>query len=625
MVVLGIDGLDPSLLQGLMQEGALPSFSRLAQSGGWMPLGTSIPPQSPVAWSDFITGMDPGGHGIFDFIALDRSSLLPYLSTSRVERSTRAPLRIGRLRIPLGSERVVLLREGTAFWELLEAAGVPTRIVSMPANYPPVETPGLALSGMGTPDMRGTPGTFSFYTDDPAFEPGPVSGGEIYRARVREGVVHASLEGPPNGFVEDSPPATAEFTVRVDPEHPVAEITLGDSRVLLNQGEWSAWLPVEFELLPWLASSRGMVRFYLKEAHPRFRLYASPVNLDPERPAQPISTPADYAPALANEAGRFYTQEMPEDTKALSAGVLTSQEFLGQTELVLDERRRLLASELERFLHEQHKGLFFFYVSSVDQRSHMLYREMDELHPFHAPDTPLELREAVRHTYLQMDALLATVLERIDPDTLLVVMSDHGFAPFRRQANLNRWLEVEGYLALRDPARRAQAEWLEGIDWSRTRAFAIGLNSLYLNVRGRERHGILAPAERDALAREIAAKLLEWRDGPGGPPVVTQAALREDVYRGPHVAEAPDLLVGYAPGYRASWGTTSGRIPEPLLEDNDREWSGDHCMDSRAVPGVLLVNRPLALREGGLRDLTVSILRHFDVEPAPVMRGRALF
>lgn len=624
LVVLGIDGLDPVLLRRFVDEGALPNFARLAKGGGILPLGTSIPPQSPVAWSNFITGMDPGGHGIFDFIALDRATLLPSLSTSRVERAARGPLRIGGLRIPLGSERVVLERDGTAFWEVLEAAGVPTRIVGIPANYPPVETAGLALSGMGTPDLRGTPGTFSFYTDDPEFAPGPVAGGEIYRARLQDGEFRATLEGPPNGFREGDPPATAELVVRMDPERPVAEIQVGASRAVLNQGEWSGWLPVDFELLPYLAGARGMVRFYLKQVRPRLRLYASPVNIDPESPAQPISAPRDYAPALALRAGRFYTAEIPEDTKAVTAGVLTSQEFLAQSGLVLEERRRLLASELERFLAEQRRGLFFFYVSSVDQRSHMLYREMDPA-PFHSARAPRDLAEAVRHAYLEMDALLGSVLERIDPATTLVVMSDHGFAPFRRQANLNRWLEREGYLRLRDPERRAEVEWLEGIDWSHTRAFAIGLNSLYLNVRGRERHGIVAPGERERLAREIAGKLESWRDGADGPRVVTHAAVREDVYRGPHVSDAPDLLVGYGRGYRVSWATTSGKVPEQLLEDNDRPWSGDHCMDARAVPGVLLVNRPLAARAGELRDLTVTILQHFEVAPLPEMRGTALF
>ena len=204
-------------------------------------------------------------------------------------------------------------------------------------------------------------------------------------------------------------------------------------------------------------------------------------------------------------------------------------------------------------------------------------------------------------------------------------MSDHGFSSFRRQANLNSWLEQNGYLALRDPAKRDATEWLMGIDWTKTRAFAIGLNSLYINVRGREKHGAVPRSERLALATEIAAGLHAWIDPENGEHVVTHAALREDVYHGEHVRNAPDLLVGYGRGYRASWGTTSGKVPAELLEDNDREWSGDHCMDARVVPGVLLSNRKLRSEQPHLLDLPVSILAAFGIDAPGQMKGQAVF
>ena len=625
MIVLGIDGMDPQLLREFMSEGILPNLARLAREGSFIPLGTSIPPQSPVAWSNVITGMDPGGHGIFDFIGLDRKTMFPYLSIARVEKSGREPIKLGPWLIPLGSEKTLQLRDGQAFWEILEENRVPTTMFRMPANYPPVDTPGRALSGMGTPDLRGTPGTFSFYTNDPSFDDGPVSGGVIRRIFVKNHTMRSKLEGPTNGFREESPRATAEFSVHIDPKHPVAEIRIGDERALLKVGDWSDWVKVSFELVPGLVSIDGICRFYLKELSPRFRLYVSPVNIDPEDPAQKISTPEEYARDLFEAVGPFYTQEMPEDTKALSAHVLTPSEFLAQSGLILDERRRLFRHELERFQNEQRRGLLFFYLSSVDQRSHMLYRQMDPAHPFHEPETPEDLAAAVRSSYVEMDEIVGWALEALDDRTTLVVMSDHGFAPFRRQANLNTWLETNGYLALRNPRRRAEYEWLQGIDWTRTRAFAIGLNSLYLNVRGRERNGIVAPSQRARLAREIADKLRTWRDPENGKPVVTQPVLREEIYHGSHVGEAPDILVGYARGYRASWATTSGKIPAGLITDNDREWSGDHCMDSRTVPGVLLSNRALKVKKADLKDLPVSILAEFGIEQPPQMRGRSVF
>jgi len=625
MIVLGIDGLDPILLQQYMDEGILPSFAKLATEGSFIKLGTSIPPQSPVAWSNFITGMDPGGHGIFDFVGLDRKTLGPYLSTSRVEASDREPLEVGKWRIPLGSGQTLLLRDGEAFFKVLEDHGVPTTMFRVPANYPPIETGGRALSGMGTPDMRGTSGTFMYFTDDPNVEPGSISGGEIRRVVVRKHRIRGFIEGPRNEFIDGAPRATAEFTVHVDPEHPVAEIRTGDERAVLNVGEWSDWLRVDFDLIPYLAGVRGMSRFYLKEVSPQFRLYASPVNIDPAEPAQPIATPEEYAWELEEAVGPFYTQELPEETKALSAHLLTPSEFLTQSGIVLDERRQLMRYELDHFRNQQKCGLLFFYFSSVDLRCHMLWRQMDEKHPFHDHDAPPNIADAFRTTYRELDELTGWAMREIDERTTLLVMSDHGFTSFRRQANLNTWLEQNGYLKLENPDQRDSYEWLQGIDWGNTRAFGIGLNSLYINVEGRERYGIVAPQDRQALAREIADKLASWKDPENDQLIVTQPVLREEVYHGSHVEEAPDILVGYANGYRASWGTASGEIPAGLLEDNDREWSGDHCIDSRVVPGVLLSNHELVTDGGDLKDLSVTILNHFGIEAPEQMKGRSLF
>jgi predicted AlkP superfamily phosphohydrolase/phosphomutase len=624
LVVLGVDGMDPVLLRQYMAEGIVPNLAKLAAKGGFQPLGTSLPPQSPVAWSNIITGMDPGGHGLFDFLHIDRATLDPFLSASKVEKSGLEPIPLGRWRIPLGTEKTVLLRDGKAFWEYLDAADIPVRLFQVPANYPPVPA-GAAVSGMGTPDLRGTPGTFFYYTNDTAVQSGPVSGGVIRRLLGGRGRFSGELEGPPNALVAGVPWASASFEVRIDPQEPVALVEFGSSRALLQPGEWSGWLPVSFPLVPGLVEVPGMVRVYLQRLKPQPAIYITPVNINPADAAQPISYPEEYARELAEHAGLFYTEEMPEETKALSAQLFTPQEFLRQTEIVMDERRRLFAYELERFRGSPGDRFLFFYLSTVDQRHHMMGREVDPAHPFHDPDTPPELLAAMRDLYVEVDEFVGRAMAALGDDTTLIVMSDHGFAPFRRQAHLNAWLEQRGYLALIDPAARDRHDWLGNIDWQRTRAFSIGLNSLYVNVQGRERDGIVPPAAREALAREIAAGLLGWKDPDhGDAPVVTQAAVREDVYHGAHLAEAPDVVVGYAWGYRSSWATSTGKIAAVLLEDNDEAWSGDHCMDSRSVPGVLLASRPLQPGQGELRDLPVTILGFFGLDAPPQMTGRNL-
>jgi predicted AlkP superfamily phosphohydrolase/phosphomutase len=624
MVILGVDGMDPKLLAQYMQEGVVPNLTRLASTGGFMPLQTSNPPQSPVAWSTFITGMDAGSHGIFDFLHLDRENLTPYMSTSRIQ-GTSLTLPMGRWRIPLKSPRTELMRQGTAFWELLEKNGVHTRLFQIPANYPPVKTSGDAISGMGTPDLQGTSGTFTLYTDAPEWKAGTVSGGIIERVTLRDGVAHGSITGPPNSLLKTSPNATTDVEVVVDPQNPVALVRVGDGRLLLQQGEWSEWLPVRFDLMPHISSVSGMVRFYLKQVRPHLMLYMTPVNIDPRDPAQTIAAPAQYAYDLAEDAGPFYTEEMPEDTKALRAGVLTPREFVAQTQLVLDERKRLLEAELRRFASEPERSLMFFYFSSIDQRHHMLYREADPTDPLRRADTAADLTNAMRDTYRQIDEQVGKVMSAVGENTAIVVMSDHGFTSFRRQVHLNRWLELHGYLRLTDSFNRNKYEWLQGIDWSATRAFAIGLNSLYLNVRGRESHGIVSAKQRAALAQKLAQELGTWVDEENGQKVITQVSLREQIYHGPYVEAAPDIIVGYAPGYRASWDTTTGKVPLPLIEPNVDEWSGDHCIDSRAVPGVLLSNRRLRAQSGGLADLTVSVLAYFGVAPAAGMTGKPMF
>ena len=623
MVILGVDGMDPKLLAQYMQEGVAPNLSRLASTGGFMPLQTSNPPQSPVAWSTFITGMDPGSHGIFDFLHLDRENLTPYMSTSRIQ-GTSLTLPLGRWRIPLKSPHTELLRQGTAFWELLERNGVHTRLFQIPANYPPVETAGQAISGMGTPDLQGTSGTFTLYTNAPEWKAGTVSGGIIERVKLSDGVGHSRITGPPNALLKTSPNVTTDLEVVVDPQNPVALVRVRDGRLLLQEGEWSDWLPVKFDLMRHVSSVSGMVRFYLKQVRPHLMLYMTPVNIDPRDPAQAIAAPAKYAYELAEEAGPFYTEEMPEDTKALRAGVLSPHEFLTQTQLVLDERKRLLDAELRRFASEPERSLMFFYFSSIDQRHHMLYREADPTDPLRSKDTADDLTNAMRDTYRQIDEQVGKVMSAVGENTAIVVMSDHGFSSFRRQVHLNRWLEQHGYLRLTDSFNREKYEWLQGIDWSATRAFAIGLNSLYLNVRGREKRGIVSPKLRAALAAKLAQELAGWTDD-NGQKVITQVTLREQAYHGPFVDAAPDIIVGYAPGYRASWDTTTGKVPSTLIAPNIDEWSGDHCIDSRAVPGVLLSNRPLRARSGGLADLTVSVLGYFGVAPGPGMTGKPMF
>ena len=619
LIILGIDGMDPQLLKQYMAEGKMPNFSALAQKGSFRTLTTSIPPQSPVAWSNLITGMNAGGHGIFDFIHRDPQTMQPYFSTSRVEPARHA-IQLGNWIVPLGSGKAEQLRQGRAFWEILDDYGVPNTVIRIPANFPPVKAKGLTLSGMGTPDLRGSYGTFTFYTDDPMAASGVVEGGQIIPVQVEESQVKANLIGPDNTFRKGSPPTTEPFTVSIDPMESVTRIEVQNTKFVLREGEWSDWVHVEFQLIPFFGNVKGICRFYLKQAHPRFELYVSPINIDPADPALPISTPQSYSKELSEEVGEFYTQGISEDTKALSAGLLSDGQYLEQARTVLTEHRAIFDREFPKFK----KGVFFFYFSSLDLNSHMFWRLIDPHHPEYDASLAQQYGSALPEFYQQIDQVLGEVMPHLDEHTTLLVLSDHGFAPYNRSFNLNTWLVNNGYITLKAGTADSNEAFAK-VDWSHTRAYGLGLNGLYLNLRGRERNGIVDPVQAYQLVQEIRNKLLAVRDPESQQPVITRLDRAQDVYQGPYVQQGPDLLIGYNRGYRAGWQTILGNFPAEVLENNTNPWSGDHCMDYTLVPGVLLSNRLIDASNPALIDIAPTIFAQFGIEQPKSMMGHSVF
>ncbi len=651
VIVIGIDGMDWTISRRLMKEGRLRNFKALADAGGFSALLSSMPPQSPVAWSNFITGMDSGGHGIYDFVHRYEDSYLPHFSTSDVAPAAQ---RIRVLGIPLQNRvdvpftdyvlpfkggEPLNLRKGVAFWEILEAAGIGTTIFRLPANFPPIESAtGLseAMSGLGTPDILGTYGTFSFYTTAPWPGSEDVGGGNIYPVEVVDNVVRSSLRGPVNDFLDydgiaertgsrvryEDKKALLDFEVFIDPVHAVAKVVVGGSEVILSQGEFSGWIEIDFDMVPHMVGVNGLVRFYLKSVRPEFELYATPIQINPANQALPITEPPGYGDELVDGLGFFYTQGMPEDTKALEHTVFGNAEFSAQAMLVFEERKRALEYHLQRF----DEGLLFFYFSSLDQGTHAMWRCMDPDHPAHVPDEDEAYASFIDELYMQFDQVLARVQEDVDENTTLILLSDHGFAAWYRKFHLNRWLLDEGYLALKAGVRPESVEWLLGVDWSETRAYSIGINGLYLNVEGREGQGIVeAGPEADALIDEIAEKLEAVIDPTNGQRAVVRAYKSKEFYHGPLVDAAPDIVVGYGWGYRGSDESAGGAIGDTVLEDNMNKWSGDHCADYHHVPGVLFSNRAVTSDAPALYDLAPTILAEFGIEKMSWMIGEPVF
>jgi predicted AlkP superfamily phosphohydrolase/phosphomutase len=638
VIVLGFDGLDPDIIQDMIDEGRLPNMSELSKQGGLHDLATSIPPQSPVAWSDFITGMDSGGHGIFDFLHRDPATIIPYLSTSRPIAGDAEPVKFGKYNLPNpfaggGGGGFELLRYGKPFWETLEENGVPCMVLRMPSNFPVSRKATYELSGMGTPDVRGTYGSFSFYTTDHAeFAGKRIGGGSIYDVTLRNGRAVCKIEGPTNPLLQEKQRAFSEFTVDVDPDEDYALIVAEGKEILLKVGEWSDWVPIS---LPFTPADPGffdklivgsiappvpvMTRFYLKEAHPHLKLYATPLDYDPYGENPDISNPPGFGKEMAEAVGRFYTEGMPEDTKALDEHVLTIDEFLSQSREAGDEIIAQLPWVLDKFDAEfGDHGFLFYYTGNHDQIGHMMYRTMDPTHPTYDPAVHAKYKNVMPEIMEHLDEMVGYVLGRIGEDTTLIIMSDHGFASWKRAMNLNSWLMQEGYLTLKNPDIAKDPGFFLNVDWRKTKAYGLGINGLYINERGREKNGIVSSSEKRALLEEIAYKLVKVKDDETGLQAVTKVYLSEDAFhdRG-HLDVGPDAIVGYAKEMRCSNQSATGEVPKQVFANCDTEWSADHCMDHVTVAGTLLTNRPLQKAAPSLKSLAAAILAEFGIGGFP--------
>ena len=620
VIILGLDGMDPGLATKLMREGRLPNFTKLAERGVFRPLDTSNPSMSPVAWSTFSTGTDPSSHGIFDFLTRDPCTYAPMLSSTDIRQAKRV-LNIGRYVVPLEKPKMKLLQKGATFWKLLGDRHIFSIIQRVPITFPPARFRGLLLSGMCVPDLRGSQGTFSFFSTESRDGKAAFTGGEqTVLRRGKDGRIRSRIVGPDNSMSRAGGRMTLPFTLVPQENGARLEID-GGPAVSLDVGRYSEWVTLTFRAGLGVTVS-GIARFHLVSLAPEIRLYMTPIHIDPKKPAMPISHPAVYAVYLARKLGPYATLGLAEDTWALNERVIDEQAFLDQAMAFCDEREKMLFDAVASVK----KGLVTTVFDTTDRVQHMFYRYLDPSHPAnHGKDTTRHV-DVIPQVYARMDAILGRLLtEADDPDTVVMVVSDHGFTNFRRGVNLNAWLRDHGYLVLKD-GRMTSGDWFEAVDWSRTRAFSLGLTGLFVNRKGRETSGIVEEgAEYEALTEEIARKLERLVDPATARPAIRRVEIADRLFDGPQKYDAPDLLVGYEGGYRNSWECATGAVTEDVFSDNTKSWSGDHCVDPAIVPGVFFCTRPIAVEKPHLLDIAVSVLRLFGQEPPAAMKGRDLF
>ncbi len=612
LIFLGLDGLDPTLTERYMAEGKLPNLSRLREMGSFHRLRTTFPPLSPVAWSTFATGVNPARHSMFDFLNRNLRSLLPELSSARVHAPERV-LRIGKYRIPLSRPMVEMRRKSRTFWQILGQHRIASTILRVPITFPPENFHGRLLSAMCTPDLLGTQGTFSLFTtraETAGMDSAEMESGNRHSLTAREGWYHGEFAGPENQMEEGGGQLKIAFQLRKGRGGTATLRVNGDTHEL-KLGEYTPWITLRFRASLG-ARVTGIVRLLLTEVEPGISLYCTPVNINPEDPALEISHPSYYAAYLAKLLGAYATLGMAEDTWALNEHAIDNDAFLQQAWLIYAEREAMFLSALERC----RRGVVACVFDTTDRVQHMFFAQKDGDGPY---------ARVIEELYMRADGLVGKAMAHLDAGTVLMVLSDHGFTSFERGVDLNAWLLREGYLALL-PGASGEGKYLREIDWGRTRAYTFGLAGVYLNQKGREAQGIVeAGAPAAALRGELAAKLSGLRDEARDRVAIRAAWPSASLYTGPYLDAAPDLIIGYAEGYRASWDAANGKVGAEVFTDNQKAWSGDHCVDPLLVPGVLFCNRGIVAADPGIEDMARTALDLFGIAAPPHMEGKALF
>ncbi len=604
VIVLGIDAMDPRITERLFHEGKLPNFSYLKTIGNYSHLTTTVPAESAVAWTSFSTGLNPGSHGIFDFIMLDPATYLPYLSLNEISTVK-------------GKVKIQIRRKGETFWNIFSRNRIPCFIYFCPNTFPPDKILGKMLSGMGVPDLYGTMGRFSFYTMKELTDEDKDSQGRIIHVESKNNIIDTEIYGPKLASGKSTTESIIPLRIAFAPNGENISLEFQGKSLTLKENSWSDWQTLSFKINSF-RKVYGIAKFYLKSISPEFNLYLSAINFDPQRPPFPVSYPHNYSKKLAKKIGFYYTLGMPHDAWALTEGKIDEKVFLEQADAILDDKEKILKEELGKFKG----GIFFFYFDTLDMVQHTFWRYLDSRHPLYEKD-PL-YQDTIFRYYEKIDRIIGDILKSIDKDTILIILSDHGFSSFRRAVHLNRWLLENGYLFLKE-GKNESKEFFEDIDWSKTKAYALGFGGIYLNRIGREYYGIVNKSEAQVLKQAIIKGLKGFHDPENGEKIVNNVYAQEDAFEGPYADNAPDIFVGFNAGYRASWQTALGGVPNLLIEDNKRKWSGDHLIDPALVPGVIFINKKINLKNPSIIDIAPTLLFLFDINKPKDISGKSLF
>jgi predicted AlkP superfamily phosphohydrolase/phosphomutase len=601
ILLIGIDGADPKVMTQLMNEGKLPNFSKLNKTGTYKQLETSISPQSPIAWASIATGSNPGKHNIFDFIRRNPENYLPELSLAKSKPGL----------ISTKYEPVV---KGNQFWKISSEAGIKSTLVRWPITFPAEELNGNLLAGLGVPDIKGLLNSYSFYTSEKVSK-NEEGSEKIIVVNIEKDTINTIVKGPRTKKGGKTVDITVPLEIKIS--------TKGDSATLIVQGNqhpvklngWSDWVKIEFKV-GLLKKVTGITRFHLIGVKP-FNMYMATVQIDPENPFQTISYPEGYTKELVNQIGLFYTLGLPEDTNALNENKISGEVFLEQVAQIDEERNKMFWYEFDRF----EEGIFAFVFDGLDRVEHMYWDEK----LLGEDDGKFSINPVIEDHYIKKDEFLGKVLERIDEDTALLVFSDHGFSSFERSVSINTWLVENGYMTLKQsPTEKNAGELFKYVDWEKTQAYSVGFTSIYINLKGREGKGIVEPSEKEELIDEIVTKLKSLKDDERDKNAMINVYKSSKIYAGEYVEQAPDIIVGFSPGYRMGWQNAVGGVTPSVFSDNTKHWRGDHLIDPSVVPGVLFSNLIIKKPKPHQMDIAPTVLELSGLQVPKEMDGESL-
>lgn len=621
VVILGLDGLDPDLVEKFFGEDKLPNFRRLAETGSFKRLGTTHPSVSPVAWSSFQTGVNPSKHNIFDFLDRDPNTNSPRLSSAYIG-STVVEKKFGPFKYKKNTPVLRLNRKSQPFWKILGDKGVFSTVLRVPITFPPEKFYGVSLSAMCVPDLKGTQGTFTCFQTGIKMGSssdgvsGEATGGVRIPVVWNKGIIDTNIPGPMNSMVD--PPVETKLPLRIIKKDDGVQIKVMRKNYFLREGDFTPWISLSFKIKTGV-SAAGIVKFSLTKLEPELILYMTPINIDPEKPSLPVSHPLYYSVYLAKLLGPYATLGLAEDTWALNEGALTDESFLKQTWANHEEREKMFFHSLKM----TRKGLAACVFDTSDRIQHMFWRHLEADHPANLGVLPPPAPTAIEEMYIKMDDLLGRTLQHIGPKDVLMVVSDHGFKPFRRCFNVNSWLKQNGYLYLHDGTDGG--DFFQDVDWTRTKAYGVGLGGIYINLQGREKNGIVVKGEEALkLKAELKAKLTGMKDPLNGQTAINRIFDIAETGQGPYAVNGPDLLFGFNPGWRISWESVTGDTTGEIFSDNIKKWSGDHCVDPEQAPGIFFANKKIGIEDPDLRDISATCLDLFAVPVPDYIEGRAM-